>query len=60
MFSEDNSGIWFLAFFVSVVGIGVGVQHLRGKFDEYVTRRSVRTLEAMKDYRNTVRGNDPL
>ena len=60
MFNEDNSGIWFLAAVLAVIGGGVLIQHLRSRFAEYVTRRSVRTLQAMKDYRKTVTGLDPL
>jgi hypothetical protein len=60
MLNEKSSGILFLVLVVLIVGGGVLIQHLRKKFDEYVTRRSVRTLQAMKDYRKTVSRLDPL
>jgi hypothetical protein len=60
LISQESAGILFLVFVVVIVGGGVLIHHLRGKYDAYATRRSVRTLEAMKEYRNTVRGNDPL
>jgi len=58
--SEEYGGMIFLAVALSVVGVGVLVPYAIRNFNEYVTRRSVRTLEAMKEYRNTVRGHDPL
>ena len=60
LISEESAGILFLVLVVVIVGGGVLVQYLRGKYAAYATRRSVRTLEAMKDYRSTVRGNDSL
>ena len=59
LISQESAGILFLVFVVVIVGGGVLIQYLRRKYAAYATRRSVRTLEAMKEYRNTVRGNDP-
>jgi len=57
---SEAKGVWFLLVSVGVVGGLVLAGFVKERFNRHVTERSVRTLEAMKEYRETVRGHDPL